>query len=82
MKFLLSPVGLILIVVILAIVFFPRRAPDAVKKRLGRPMRAFPDEDHAQTPADGSGTPGAASTGSSATSRATQTDDSSRSKDA
>ena len=46
MKFLLSPIGLIVIVIVLLVVFFPRRAPDAVKKTFGRPMRAFPDEKH------------------------------------
>ena len=45
MKFLLSPIGLILIVAILLILFFPRRTPDAVKKRMGKPMRAFPDDE-------------------------------------
>jgi Sec-independent protein translocase protein TatA len=44
-KFLLSPIGLILIVAVLVILFFPRRTPDAVKKRMGKPMRAFPDDD-------------------------------------
>jgi len=44
-KFLFSPIGLILIVAILAILFFPRRTPDAVKKRMGKPMRAFPDDE-------------------------------------
>ena len=43
MKFLFSPIGIALIVLILAIVFFPRRAPDAIK-RAGKPMRAFDDE--------------------------------------
>ena len=45
MKFLLSPIGLILIVAVLLILFFPRRTPDAVKKRMGKPMRAFPDDE-------------------------------------
>ena len=45
MKFLLSPIGLILIVAVLVILFFPRRTPDAVKKRMGRPMRAFPEDE-------------------------------------
>lgn len=43
MKFLFSPVGLIVILVIAFILFFPQRLPDAAKK-LRRPMRAFPDE--------------------------------------
>ena len=42
MKILFSPVGLILIVLILVVLFLPRRTPDAVKKRMGKPMRAFP----------------------------------------
>ena len=45
MKILFSPVGLILIVLILVVLFLPRRTPDAVKKRMGKPMRAFPQED-------------------------------------
>lgn len=45
MKFLLSPIGIILIVAILVVLFLPRRAPDVVKKKFGkRPMRAYPDD--------------------------------------
>jgi Sec-independent protein translocase protein TatA len=43
LKFLLSPIGLIVIVAILVILFLPRRAPDKLKK-FGKPMRAFDDE--------------------------------------
>lgn len=43
MKFLFSPLGLIIILILVAIIFLPRRAPDAAKK-LRKPMRAFPDE--------------------------------------
>jgi Sec-independent protein translocase protein TatA len=46
-KFLFSPFGLILIVAILAFFFWPRRTPDAIKKRMGRPMRAFSDDEAA-----------------------------------
>jgi hypothetical protein len=42
-KFLLSPIGLILIAAILLVLFMPRRAPDKLKK-FGKPMRAFHDE--------------------------------------
>ena len=49
MKFLLSPIGLILIVAVIVILFFPRRTPDAVKKRMGRPMRAFPEDEQSST---------------------------------
>ena len=45
MKILFSPIGLILIVLILAFLFFPRRTPDAIKKRMGKPMRAFPEDE-------------------------------------
>jgi Sec-independent protein translocase protein TatA len=38
-----SRAGLVVIIVIVVIVLFPRRTPDAIKK-LGKPMRAFPDE--------------------------------------
>jgi hypothetical protein len=45
-KFLLSPIGIILIVAILVVIFLPRRAPDVVKKKFGkRPMRAYPDDE-------------------------------------
>ena len=59
MKFLLSPIGLILIVAVLVILFLPRRAPDAVKKRMGKPMRAFPDDEPPNEPraADTAGGP-------------------------
>jgi Sec-independent protein translocase protein TatA len=40
---LLSPGGLIVIAIIVAIIFLPRRLPDAAKK-MRKPMRAFPDE--------------------------------------
>ncbi|MDR3685755.1 MAG: twin-arginine translocase TatA/TatE family subunit [Coriobacteriia bacterium] len=40
---LLSPGGLIVIAIIVAIIFLPRRLPDAAKK-IRKPMRAFPDE--------------------------------------
>jgi hypothetical protein len=50
-KFLLSPIGIILIVAVLVVLFLPRRAPDVVKKKFGkRPMRAYPDD---QAPAPG-----------------------------
>jgi Sec-independent protein translocase protein TatA len=42
-KFLLSPMGLILIAAILLVLFWPRRTPDKLKK-FGKPMRAFDDE--------------------------------------
>jgi Sec-independent protein translocase protein TatA len=42
-KFLFSPIGIALIVFVLLVVFLPRRAPDAVKRR-GKAMRAFDDE--------------------------------------
>jgi hypothetical protein len=49
-KFLLSPIGIILIVAILVVVFLPRRSPDVLKKKFGkRPMRAYP-EDEASVP--------------------------------
>jgi hypothetical protein len=58
-KFLLSPIGIILIVAILVVLFFPRRAPDVVKKKFGkRPMRAYPD--------DGASAPGQAEGASTA----------------
>jgi hypothetical protein len=45
-KFLLSPIGIILIVAVLVVVLLPRRAPDVVKKKFGkRPMRAYPDDE-------------------------------------
>lgn len=53
MKFLLSPIGLILIVAILLILFFPRRAPDKLKK-FGKPMRAFDEEPKRTAPSDSS----------------------------
>ena len=40
---LLSPTGLIIIAILLAIIFLPRRLPDTAKK-IRKPMRAFPDE--------------------------------------
>ena len=56
MKILFSPIGLILIVLILAFLFFPRRTPDAIKKRMGKPMRAFPqDEPSADEAGEGTG---------------------------
>jgi Sec-independent protein translocase protein TatA len=42
-KLLFTPLGLIVVLIIVAIVFLPRRLPDAVKK-MRKPMRAFPDE--------------------------------------
>jgi hypothetical protein len=54
-KFLLSPIGIILIVAILVVLFLPRRVPDAVKKKFGkRPMRAYPD-DEASAPGQAEG---------------------------
>ena len=52
MKLIFSPAGLIVILIIVAIIFLPRRLPDAAKK-LRKPMRAFPDEP--KTPDDASG---------------------------
>ena len=49
---LLSPPGLIIIAIIVAIIFLPRRLPDAAKK-LRKPMRAFPDEPTSPENADG-----------------------------
>jgi Sec-independent protein translocase protein TatA len=46
-KALFSPVGLALLLLVAAIVFFPRRAPDNAR-RLGKPMRAFDDEPPAE----------------------------------
>ena len=43
MKFLFSPYGIIIVLILVAIFFLPRRVPDAAKK-LRKPMRAFPDE--------------------------------------
>ena len=43
MKFLFSPLGLIIIVVLALIIFLPRRLPDKAKK-FGKPMRAFPED--------------------------------------
>jgi Sec-independent protein translocase protein TatA len=40
---LFSPAGLIIVLILVAIIFLPRRLPDATKK-LRKPMRAFPDE--------------------------------------
>jgi Sec-independent protein translocase protein TatA len=40
---LFSPLGLLIVVTLLAIIFVPRRLPDSAKK-LRKPMRAFPDE--------------------------------------
>jgi Sec-independent protein translocase protein TatA len=40
---LLTPGGLIIVLILLAIIFLPRRLPDVAKK-LHKPMRAFPDE--------------------------------------
>jgi Sec-independent protein translocase protein TatA len=40
---LFSPAGLLIIAILLAIIFVPRRLPDSAKK-LRKPMRAFPDE--------------------------------------
>ena len=48
----LSPGGLIVIAIIVAIIFLPRRLPDAAKK-MRRPMRAFPDEPAEPRDADG-----------------------------
>ena len=53
---LLSPAGLIIIAIIIAIIFLPRRLPDRAAK-LRKPMRAFPDEPKpAEKPADASTT--------------------------
>jgi Sec-independent protein translocase protein TatA len=49
---LLSPGGLIVIAIIVAIIFLPRRLPDAAKK-MRKPMRAFPDEPAERADADG-----------------------------
>ena len=49
---LLSPGGLIVIAIIVAIIFLPRRLPDAAKK-MRKPMRAFPDEPAEPRDADG-----------------------------
>jgi Sec-independent protein translocase protein TatA len=46
---LFSPPGLLVIAILLAIIFIPRRLPDSAKK-LRKPMRAFPDEP--KSPAD------------------------------
>jgi Sec-independent protein translocase protein TatA len=46
---LFTPAGLIIVLILVAIIFLPRRLPDAAKK-LRKPMRAFPDEP--KTPAD------------------------------
>jgi Sec-independent protein translocase protein TatA len=46
---LFTPAGLIIVLILVAIIFLPRRLPDATKK-LRKPMRAFPDEP--ETPAD------------------------------
>ena len=43
MKLLFTPAGLIVVLIIVAIIFLPRRLPDAAKK-LRKPMRAYPDE--------------------------------------
>ena len=43
MKFLFSPAGIIIVLILVAIFFLPKRLPDAAKK-LRKPMRAFPDE--------------------------------------
>jgi Sec-independent protein translocase protein TatA len=53
MKFLFSAPGLILILVVLAVIFWPRRLPDAAKK-VRKSMRAFPDEDDDESPASAS----------------------------
>jgi len=52
LKLLFTPAGLVVILILVAIIFLPRRLPDAVKKRR-KPMRAFPDEP--QTPDDAPG---------------------------
>jgi Sec-independent protein translocase protein TatA len=43
LKLLFTPAGLIVVLLLLAIIFLPRRLPDAAKK-VRKPMRAFPDE--------------------------------------
>lgn len=43
MKFLFSPLGLALLLLVAFILFIPRRMPDRMR-RGGRPMRAFVDE--------------------------------------
>ena len=43
MKMLFSPAGIVIVLTLAAIFFFPRRLPDAVKK-LGKPMKAFPED--------------------------------------
>ena len=56
---LLSPPGLIIIAIIVAIIFLPRRLPDVAKK-IRKPMRAFPDDPIPPDDADSqqSGNPG------------------------
>lgn len=62
MKFLLSPVGLILIVAILVVLFWPRRAPDAVaKSRVRHRMKAFEDDESQVPDRGGPGSEGAES---------------------
>jgi Sec-independent protein translocase protein TatA len=51
---LFTPAGLILVLILVAIIFLPRRMPDAAKK-LRRPMRAFPDEPSASDDAEDGG---------------------------
>ena len=51
MKILFTPAGLIILLILVAIIFLPRRMPDAAKK-LRKPMRAFPDEPQADDRAD------------------------------
>ncbi|HEY5541247.1 MAG TPA: twin-arginine translocase TatA/TatE family subunit [Coriobacteriia bacterium] len=56
MKLLFTPAGLIVVLILVAIIFLPRRLPDAAKK-LRKSMRAFPDEPegHDDAPEDHQG---------------------------
>jgi Sec-independent protein translocase protein TatA len=56
-KLVFSPVGLAVVALLAAVVFLPRRMPDSVR-RLGKPMRAF-DEEEPQSSAAATGTSGA-----------------------
>jgi Sec-independent protein translocase protein TatA len=52
MKFLFSPYGIVLVLIVAGIIFFPRHGPDQLKK-IGKPMRAFDDQDVAPPATDG-----------------------------
>jgi Sec-independent protein translocase protein TatA len=52
-KILFSPIGIILIAVVLFILFFPRRPGEKLRK-FGKPMRAFDEEPIAGAPQDSS----------------------------